>query len=72
MLPADALDPMIRTGRADQIRVTVGGKDVAPLGPAEATVKDVGVSAAALTARTPLVSPAAPITSAVPPSSTQP
>ncbi len=51
VVPADANNPMIRTGKADKIKVTVGGRDVAPLGPAERTVKDVGISAAALTAR---------------------
>jgi cytoskeleton protein RodZ len=50
-VPADANGPMIRTGRADQIRVTVAGAEVPALGPAERTVKDVGVSAAALAAR---------------------
>lgn len=50
-VPADANNPMIRTGRADLLQVTVDGKEVAPLGPAERTVKDVGVSAAALAAR---------------------
>lgn len=50
-VPADADTPMIRTGRADQIGVTVGGKDVPALGPAETTVKDVGISAASLVAR---------------------
>jgi cytoskeleton protein RodZ len=58
-VPADAVEPMIRTGRADQIKVTVGGAEVAPLGRAESTVKDVGVSAASLSARPPV--PAAPI-----------
>jgi cytoskeleton protein RodZ len=52
VVPADANNPMIRTGKADRITVTVGGKQVAALGPAERTVKDVGISAAALTART--------------------
>jgi len=50
-VPADADTPMIRTGRADQIAVTIGGTEVAALGPAETTVKDVGISAAALAAR---------------------
>jgi cytoskeletal protein RodZ len=58
-VPADAIEPMIRTGRADQIKVTVGGAEVAPLGRAESTVKDVGVSAASLSARPPV--PAAPM-----------
>ncbi len=52
VVPADANNPQIRTGRADLISVTVGGKPVPALGPAERTVKDVGVSAAALAART--------------------
>ena len=51
IVPRDANNPMIRTGKADKIKVTVAGRDVAPLGPAERTVKDVGISAAALTAR---------------------
>ncbi len=66
LVPADANNPQIRTGRADLITVTVGGKEVAALGPAEKTVKDVGISAAALAARPPAVPPpsaAAPIPS---------
>ena len=55
LVPADANNPQIRTGRADLILVTVGGKEVAALGPAEKTVKDVGISAAALAARPPAV-----------------
>jgi cytoskeleton protein RodZ len=51
IVPADANNPMIRTGKADRIAVTIDGKQVAPLGPAERTVKDVGISAAALAAR---------------------
>jgi cytoskeletal protein RodZ len=50
-VPADASNPMIRTGRADLLTVTVGGREVATLGPPERTIKDVGVSAAALAAR---------------------
>lgn len=53
-VPADANDPKIRTGRAELIAVTIDGKPVAPLGPPERTVKDVGISAAALTARPPV------------------
>lgn len=50
-VPVDADTPMIRTGRADQIDVTLGGTVLPPLGPAERTVKDVVLTAAALTAR---------------------
>lgn len=59
LVPADANNPQVRTGRAELITVTVGGKEVAPLGPAERTVKDVGISAAALTARAPAAPTAA-------------
>ena len=52
-VPADANKPMIRTGRADLLTVTIGGKEVAALGPAERTIKDVEISAAALAARPP-------------------
>ncbi|OYU72437.1 MAG: hypothetical protein CFE32_23760, partial [Alphaproteobacteria bacterium PA3] len=50
-VPTDADTPMIRTGRADQIAVTVGGQAVPALGPAEATVKDVVLTGPALVAR---------------------
>lgn len=50
-VPTDADQPMIRTGRADQIAVSVGGKTLPPLGPAERTVKDVVLTATALTAK---------------------
>ncbi len=61
-VPADADQPMLRTGRADAIRVTVDGHEVAPLGPAQKTIRDVGLTAAALAARpvaTPALTPAA-------------
>lgn len=50
-LPAQARNPMILTGRPQALRVTVGGREVAPLGPADRTISDVPVSAAALLAR---------------------
>lgn len=52
VVPADADNPQIRTGRAQLIAVTINGSAVPALGPAERTVKDVGISAAALFART--------------------
>jgi cytoskeleton protein RodZ len=70
LVPADANNPKIRTGRADLIAVTVGGKDVPTLGPAERTVKDVGVSAAALAARAAVPAPTA--AAPIPGSSAQP
>lgn len=62
-VPADAKNPQIITGRPQALRVTVGGKDVAPLGGPDRTISDVGVSAAALNARpspAPQPGPAAP------------
>lgn len=57
-VPPDADTPMVRTGRADSIRVTVGGREVAPLGPPEKTIRDVVLTASALDARrTPATSP---------------
>jgi cytoskeleton protein RodZ len=52
-VPADAINPMIVTGRPQHLKVTVAGKSVAPLGEADRTVADVGVSAAALLGRKP-------------------
>lgn len=52
-VPADANNPMIVTGRPQAINVTIGGKAVAPLGAPERTIADIGVSAAALSARAP-------------------
>jgi cytoskeleton protein RodZ len=51
-VPDDANGPMIRTGRADLIAVTIGGVAVPPLGPANRTISNVPVNAAALVART--------------------
>jgi cytoskeletal protein RodZ len=50
-VPADASNPMIRTGRAELLKVTIDGREVAPLGEPDRTIKDVGISAAALSAR---------------------
>jgi cytoskeleton protein RodZ len=60
IVPADADNPQVRTGRADLISVTVDGKAVAALGPGQRTVKNVGISAAALNARAPLASSSTP------------
>ena len=58
-VPADADDPQILTGRPDALTVTIDGQVVPPLGSAERTIKDVGVSAAALLAREQASDPAA-------------
>ena len=51
LVPADANGPMVLTGKPDAIAVTVGGRPVPPLGSGERTIADVGISAAALAAR---------------------
>ncbi len=51
VVPVDAANPMIVTGRPQMLTVTIDGKEVAPLGTAERTIADVGVSAAKLAAR---------------------
>jgi cytoskeleton protein RodZ len=66
VVPPDANNPQIRTGRADLIAVTIDGKTVAALGPGQRTIKDVGISAAALTARTPGALPTTGVTAANP------
>ena len=53
-VPADAANPQIRTGRPDLLAVTIGGRPVAALGPADRMIKDVAISAAALLARPPV------------------
>lgn len=60
-VPGNADTPMIRTGRADAIKVTIDGREVAPLGPPERTVRDVVLSAAALVARPPAVATTPPV-----------
>ncbi len=50
-VPRQANNPMINVGRPEALTVTVGGQQVAPLGPPERAIKDVGVSAKSLIAR---------------------
>lgn len=49
-IPADADAPVVKTGRADQLRVTLNGSDLGPLGPPERTV-ELGIGADAVRAR---------------------
>ena len=52
MVPADANNPMIVTGRPNVLDITIGGKAVPTLGAPDRTIADVGVSAKALLSRT--------------------
>lgn len=57
-IPADAQNPQVWTGRPDALAITIGGKPVAKLSDQQRTMKDVAISAAALTARPAPVLPA--------------
>ena len=65
-LPASAKGPMILTGRPQALSVTVGGKPIAALGPADRTISDVPVNAEALLARGAAGAPAATPPAAAP------
>lgn len=65
-VPSDAVNPLINVGRPDQLRVTVGGVAVAPLGDGRVAIKDVGIGAAALAARGMPQSAASPTPVALP------
>lgn len=51
VVPADAVDPKVWTGRPDAFAITVGGKPVPKLADSDVVVKDVPVTAQALLAR---------------------
>ncbi len=55
-VPSDAVEPQVWTGRPDAFEITVGGRNVPPLGTSEVAVKDVPVTAAALMGRPPAAS----------------
>jgi cytoskeleton protein RodZ len=50
-VPADADRPMLRTGRPDALRITVGGREVPRLSQEQRVMSDVPVTAEALQAR---------------------
>ena len=50
-IPAGATAPLIRTGRPQALRVTVGGQPIPPLGAPEQTISDVSLLPADLAAR---------------------
>ncbi|MDB5716695.1 MAG: putative Xre family transcriptional regulator [Sphingomonas bacterium] len=50
-VPADAVDPLIRTARPESLQISVGGRPIQPLGRASALVRDVSLKGAALLAR---------------------
>jgi cytoskeletal protein RodZ len=50
-VPATAAAPRLRTGRANVLQVTVGGRPVPPLGPPERTISNVSLRGADIVAR---------------------
>jgi cytoskeleton protein RodZ len=59
-VPADAVQPMLRTGRPDALRITVGGRPVPKISEEQEVVGDVPVTAQALLTRArPAVAPTA-------------
>lgn len=57
-VPANASDPMINVGRPDKLRITVGARAVPPLGDGSRPLKDVRISAAALSGSATSAAPA--------------
>ena len=51
VIPATAQRPVVRTGRPQVLRVSVGGRDLGPLEPSERTVSDVSLRAEDVIAR---------------------
>jgi transcriptional regulator with XRE-family HTH domain len=51
VVPAEARDPRVWTGRPDAFAITVGGEPIAKLADEEVTVRDVPITAQALRAR---------------------
>lgn len=51
VVPADARDPRVWTGRPDAFAITIGGETVAKLADDEVTLRDVPITAQALRAR---------------------
>ena len=51
VVPADAQDPRIWTGRPDAFSITIGGQEVAPLSEEQVTIRDVPIDADALRER---------------------
>lgn len=68
-VPATAVDPLIRLGRPESLRISVGGQEAPPLGPPARTVKDVSLKGASLLGRADGASPGAqpPVAAATPP-----
>ena len=61
-VPPQAQAPLLRTGRPQMLRVSIGGRDMGPLEPVERTVDDVSLRAQDLARRGTPSPPAQPLT----------
>lgn len=59
-IPESAVQPAIRTGRADALRVTVAGRAVDPIGPPQTVISDVSLLPADLARPRPVAAEAPP------------
>lgn len=66
-VPATAAQPVLRTGRPQMLRASVGGRDLGPLEPEERTVDGVSLLPQDLAARAQVPRPAAPPPLGLPP-----
>ena len=66
-LPATARQPVIRTGRPQNLRVAVGPRDLGPLAPTEQVIDNVSLRPEDLAARAPAMPPPAAAVPAPPP-----
>jgi cytoskeleton protein RodZ len=71
-VPANANRPQLLTGRPNALQVTVGSRQIPPLGPPEKTVADVSLLATDLLARSSAHSPARPAAARTPAATPKP
>ena len=64
-IPADAVDPLLRTGRPEALAITVGGRAIPPLGAPSTLVRDASLARDALLARAAAASAPPPAAGAV-------
>jgi transcriptional regulator with XRE-family HTH domain len=63
-VPANADRPMINVGRPDQLKITLNGSAVPPLGDGSRAIKDIAVDGAAIAARAAAPAPTTPAAAA--------
>lgn len=72
-IPADSVDPLVRTGRPEALRITVGTREIPRLGSPSTLIRDASLARDALLARVaPADAPAAPPAAGSAPAPLQP